>query len=81
MVTIYALVTIVIGLVIGDFFGKSIRGTTIGGLKFALVFWPALLSTVIGLGIGLSLSAPVPGALTGFFSALAGNVFGYLRSR
>jgi hypothetical protein len=81
MVTIAALITIVAGLVVGSFFGKSIRGTTIGGLKFALVFWPALLATVIGLAAGLSVGAPLPGAATGLASGLIGSVLGYLKSR
>jgi hypothetical protein len=77
---------------VGFKFGPEIHGTTIGGLKFAFVFWSAVIGLAIGALVGLAFLGL--GALTGiasvgllasiaagFGGGLVGCGIGYLAGR
>lgn len=53
-ITIFAL----LGIGAGAFFGMAIPGTTITGLKLAMIYFPALVTGAIAglVGIGLALA-------------------------
>lgn len=82
-ITIFAL----LGIAAGAFFGTAIPGTTITGLKLAMIYFPALVMGVIAglVGLGLALAGfgifATAIALSTIASSLFGSLLGYLWAR
>lgn len=71
----------------GAFFGTAITGTTITGLKLAMIYFPALvmgaIAGLVGIGLafaGFGVSATAI-AFSTLFSSLFGSLLGYLWAR
>lgn len=76
-----------LGIVAGAFFGMAIPGTTITGLKLAMIYFPALatgtIAGVVGIGLafaGFGIFATAIALSTIAFS-LIGSLLGYLWAR
>lgn len=84
MSTIAIVIVVAFGVWAGHRNGRSIRGTNIGGLRLAMILFPALLSMGVGALAGFAIADSLGSgalALIGLVAALVGCLIGYLRSR
>lgn len=76
-----------LGIGAGAFFGSAIPGTTIAGLKLALIYLPALVMAVIAAVVAVVICfagiwiSPVSLAISTIAASLFGSLLGFLWAR